>query len=77
MSAIQKLIRQVDWGLLDILLVDMPPGTGDTQLTITQQIPVSGILKKNMMIVIIIYNHRGSDSNNPSRYCSVGCKTRC
>ena len=43
MSAIQKLIRQVDWGLLDILLVDMPPGTGDTQLTITQQIPVSGI----------------------------------
>lgn len=42
MSAIQKLIRQVDWGLLDILLVDMPPGTGDTQLTITQQIPVSG-----------------------------------
>ena len=43
MSAIQKLIRQVDWGLLDILLVDMPPGTGDTQLTITQQIPVSGM----------------------------------
>jgi ATP-binding protein involved in chromosome partitioning len=42
MSAIQKLLRQVDWGLLDVLVVDMPPGTGDTQLTITQQIPISG-----------------------------------
>ena len=42
MSAIQKLLRQVDWGSLDILVVDMPPGTGDTQLTISQQIPISG-----------------------------------
>lgn len=42
MSAIQKLLRGVDWGQLDMLLVDMPPGTGDTQLTISQHIPVSG-----------------------------------
>lgn len=42
MSAIQKLLRGVDWGQLDMLLVDMPPGTGDTQLTISQQVPVSG-----------------------------------
>eukprot|EP00731_Ephydatia_muelleri_P036811 Em0329g2a len=42
MSAIQKLLRQVDWGSLDVLVVDMPPGTGDTQLTISQQIPISG-----------------------------------
>ena len=42
MSAIQKLIRGVDWGHLDILVVDMPPGTGDTQLSITQQVPLSG-----------------------------------
>ena len=42
MSAIQKLLRGVDWGLLDLLLVDMPPGTGDTQLTISQLVPLSG-----------------------------------
>ena len=42
MSAIQKLLRGVDWGLLDVLVVDMPPGTGDTQLSITQQVPLSG-----------------------------------
>ena len=42
MSAIQKLLRGVDWGHLDVLLVDMPPGTGDTQLTISQQVPLSG-----------------------------------
>ena len=42
MSAIQKLLRGVDWGVLDVLVVDMPPGTGDTQLSITQQVPLSG-----------------------------------
>ncbi|KAM7306045.1 iron-sulfur protein NUBPL [Ixodes scapularis] len=41
MSAIQKLLRQVAWGPLDYLVVDMPPGTGDTQLSISQNIPVS------------------------------------
>ncbi|KAG7999587.1 Iron-sulfur protein NUBPL, partial [Nibea albiflora] len=42
MSAIEKLLRQVDWGSLDYLVVDMPPGTGDVQLSITQNIPVAG-----------------------------------
>ena len=42
MSAIQKLLRQVDWGSLDILVVDLPPGTGDAQLSLTQQVPLSG-----------------------------------
>lgn len=42
MSAIEKLLRQVAWGPLDVLLIDMPPGTGDTQLSISQLIPVSG-----------------------------------
>lgn len=44
MSAIQKLLRQVAWGPLDYLVVDMPPGTGDTQLSISQNIPVSGVV---------------------------------
>ncbi|XP_033119215.1 iron-sulfur protein NUBPL-like [Anneissia japonica] len=42
MSAVEKLIRQVSWGPLDYLVVDMPPGTGDTQLSISQLIPVDG-----------------------------------
>ncbi|EGD75270.1 ATPase [Salpingoeca rosetta] len=42
MSAIQKLLRQVAWGDLDVLVIDMPPGTGDTQLSIAQQVPVDG-----------------------------------
>ncbi|XP_004637157.1 iron-sulfur protein NUBPL isoform X2 [Octodon degus] len=42
MSAIDKLLRQVDWGNLDYLVVDMPPGTGDVQLSVSQNIPISG-----------------------------------
>ncbi|CAG2161449.1 unnamed protein product [Oppiella nova] len=42
MSAIQKLLFGVQWGPLDYLLIDMPPGTGDTQLSIAQNIPISG-----------------------------------
>lgn len=44
MQAIQTLLRKVVWGPLDILLIDMPPGTGDTSLSIIQNIPVSGVL---------------------------------
>uniref|UniRef100_F6Q9P5 Iron-sulfur cluster transfer protein NUBPL n=1 Tax=Ornithorhynchus anatinus TaxID=9258 RepID=F6Q9P5_ORNAN len=42
MSAVEKLMRQVDWGHLDYLVIDMPPGTGDVQLSISQNIPISG-----------------------------------
>ncbi|TDZ44923.1 Iron-sulfur protein IND1 [Colletotrichum trifolii] len=42
MKAIQQLLHEVDWGGLDILVLDMPPGTGDTQLTITQQVILDG-----------------------------------
>ncbi|KAL1899659.1 hypothetical protein Cpir12675_001337 [Ceratocystis pirilliformis] len=37
-KAIQQLLHEVDWGELDVLVLDLPPGTGDTQLTITQQV---------------------------------------
>ncbi|KAI8161217.1 Iron-sulfur protein IND1 [Colletotrichum sp. SAR 10_70] len=42
MKAIQQLLHEVDWGNLDVLVLDLPPGTGDTQLTITQQIILDG-----------------------------------
>lgn len=41
-SAIQQFVRDVDWGELDYLLVDLPPGTGDVQLTLTQTVPLMG-----------------------------------
>ncbi|KAH7666115.1 Mrp/NBP35 ATP-binding protein [Dioscorea alata] len=44
MSALEKLTRGVTWGNLDILVIDMPPGTGDAQLSISQRLQLSGAL---------------------------------
>ncbi|KAF2149299.1 nucleotide-binding protein 1 [Myriangium duriaei CBS 260.36] len=44
MKALQQLLHEVDWDGLDVLVLDLPPGTGDVQLTITQQVQVDGAL---------------------------------
>jgi ATP-binding protein involved in chromosome partitioning len=41
-GVVQQFLRDVEWGELDLLVVDLPPGTGDAQLTLTQSIPLSG-----------------------------------
>ena len=42
MQALEQMMRDVDWGELDVLLCDLPPGTGDTQLTMAQRVPLTG-----------------------------------
>ncbi|KZK81843.1 Septum site-determining protein MinD [Pseudovibrio sp. W64] len=43
-SALNQMLREVDWGELDALIVDLPPGTGDVQLTMAQKVPLTGAL---------------------------------
>ncbi len=44
MSALTQMLREVAWGELDVMVVDMPPGTGDAQLTMAQQVPLAGAI---------------------------------
>jgi ATP-binding protein involved in chromosome partitioning len=41
-SALRQLLRESDWGELDVLVVDLPPGTGDIQISLVQQVPLTG-----------------------------------
>ncbi len=44
MGVVRQFLRDVDWGELDVLVVDLPPGTGDAQLTMIQAVPISGAI---------------------------------
>lgn len=43
MNALDKLLRNVDWNPLDCLIIDTPPGTGDTHLSLVQNLPITGM----------------------------------
>ena len=43
-SAIKQMATDTDWGDLDILIIDMPPGTGDAQITVSQHLPLDGAI---------------------------------
>ncbi|XP_003792030.1 iron-sulfur protein NUBPL [Otolemur garnettii] len=62
MSAIEKLLRQVDWGQLDYLVLDMPPGTGDVQLSVSQNIPISGaVIVSTPQDIALMDAHKGAE----------------
>lgn len=70
-GALQQLLHETRWDRLDYLIVDLPPGTGDVQLTLAQQIPVSG--------AVIVTTPRTSPSWMPSAgsRCSRRWACRC
>lgn len=62
MGALQKLIRGTAWPQLDLLFVDMPPGTGDAHLSLCQKLPLSGVvLVSTPQEVALVDARRGAD----------------
>lgn len=65
MKALQQLLHEVHWGGLDVLVLDLPPGTGDTQLSITQQIVLDGKLTFQRRELSPSMNFEGLTSQTP------------
>jgi ATP-binding protein involved in chromosome partitioning len=60
MGALEQMMGQVEWGALDIMVVDMPPGTGDAQLTMSQRVPLAGaVIVSTPQDVALIDARRG------------------
>lgn len=60
MGALEQMMGQVEWGSLDVLVVDMPPGTGDAQLTMSQRVPLAGaVIVSTPQDVALIDARRG------------------
>ena len=59
-SAITQMLREVAWGDLDVLVVDLPPGTGDAPLTMAQQTPLAGaVIVSTPQDIALIDTRRG------------------
>ena len=89
MGALEQLMGQVTWGALDIMVVDMPPGTGDAQLTMSQRVPLAGaVIVSTPQDVALIDARRGVKMfekvnvpvlgiiENMSFYCCPNCGHR-
>lgn len=85
-SAITQMLREVAWGDLDVLVVDLPPGTGDAQLTMAQQMPLAGaVIVSTPQDIALIDARRGIAMfrrvnvallgviENMSGFCCPGC----
>ncbi len=73
MGALQQMMMQVQWGALDVLLVDLPPGTGDVQLTLTQKFAVDGaIIVSTPQDVALLDARKGIDMFNQMKTPILG-----
>mmetsp|Transcript_28967 Transcript_28967/g.55471 ORF Transcript_28967/g.55471 Transcript_28967/m.55471 type:complete len:327 (-) Transcript_28967:807-1787(-) len=73
MGALQQMMTQVQWGALDVLIVDLPPGTGDVQMTLAQKAPVDGaIIVSTPQDVALIDARKGIDMFNQLHVPIVG-----
>jgi ATP-binding protein involved in chromosome partitioning len=64
-GALQQMLNQVQWGALDVLIVDLPPGTGDVQMTLAQKAQVDGaIIVSTPQDVALIDARKGIDMFN-------------
>jgi ATP-binding protein involved in chromosome partitioning len=89
MGALEQMLGQVDWGVLDVLVVDMPPGTGDAQLTMAQRVALTGaVIVSTPQDIALIDARRGVKMfervhvpvlglvENMSFYCCPNCGHR-
>ena len=73
MGALEQMMRQVQWGALDVLLVDLPPGTGDVQMTLTQKFAVDGaIVVSTPQDVALLDARKGIDMFNQMKTPILG-----
>ena len=89
MGAIEQMLRDVDWGPLDVLVIDLPPGTGDAQLTLSQRVPLTGaVIVSTPQDIALIDARKGINMfrkvdvpvigliENMSYFCCPHCGTR-
>jgi ATP-binding protein involved in chromosome partitioning len=73
MGALQQMMMQVQWGALDVLLIDLPPGTGDVQLTLTQKFAVDGaVIVSTPQDVALLDARKGIDMFNQMKTPIIG-----